>query len=152
MRSDLTSAPAQRDPEQLDRVQRDQLNVGGAHCDDLGPEARAELRSKIQELKEEMQDAEKMGHEGRYAEAKNHLDALVEQLNRERPTRVRQCRAIPADPREKARKAVYKTITSAIKAIREAGMPSLADHLDNCIKTGWTCQYSPINPQIPWQF
>jgi hypothetical protein len=145
------SVSARRDLAQLDPEQREQMNVGGSYCDDLGADARAALVAERQKWKEEMDDAESQGHESRFDDAKRQVDMLDQQLKREVPLHAQKRRADSTDPKEKARKAVYNSVEIAIRAIRNVGMHALADHLKVRIQTGTTCQYCSVSPPIPWE-
>jgi pimeloyl-ACP methyl ester carboxylesterase len=108
----------------------------------LDERARAEIRTRIAELDEQMARAERAG-------SPTALRAAAE-----RETLVRELRAATglggrrrglADPAERARKAVSGRIREAIEKLR-AELPALGVHLDGAISTGTFCGYAPTFP------
>jgi TolB-like protein len=111
----------------------------GAH-DVLDERARREYRARIQELQREIDEADRNHDAARGARAREEMDAIVETLSgalglggRSRPL---------GSAAERARSAVTWRIRSAIKKVA-AVHPSLGRHLENSVRTGTYCVYSP---------
>ncbi|HXG03204.1 MAG TPA: tetratricopeptide repeat protein, partial [Candidatus Binatia bacterium] len=106
----------------------------------LDARARRELTDRAQELQEEIEDAEARHDLGRAERAREELDRIVEVLAGAlglggRPRR-------PGSAAERARTAVTWRIRNAIRKIA-AVHPALGRHLDNAVRTGTSCAYTP---------
>lgn len=117
----------------------------GQH-DVLDERARREYRARIQELQREIDEADRDHDAARGARAREEMDALVEALSGALGLGGRS-RAL-GSAAERARSAVTWRIRSAIKKIA-AVHPSLGRHLENSVRTGTYCVYSPERP-IAW--
>jgi tetratricopeptide (TPR) repeat protein len=117
---------------------------------DAGPlidaRAREEYRSRLEELRADLDEAQRFGDPERAAGLEAEVDTLVAELaraaglgGRERPT---------ASPAERARVSVTKAIRTAIRLI-EGESPALAEHLGASISTGRFCCYAPPGERPP---
>ena len=121
---ELSGAPLSRDaPDQI-----------------LDERARREYRRRIEELQQELEQAEADHDPARAEPARHELDTLIDELARATGLHGRSRKM--ANPAERARSAVTWRIRSAIKKIR-AAHPRLGQHLSNSIRTGNFCVYSP---------
>lgn len=120
----------------------------------LGPvldeKAKTAYRRRLTELTEDLHEAENFGDQGRTETTRREIEALTDQLaaavglgGRDRH---------PGSAAERARTAVTKAIRSAITHITEHD-PVLGGHLNQAIKTGIYCAYTP-DPTAPlhWTF
>lgn len=125
--------------------------VGAVTATDTGElldeRARREIRARLRDLEEDIDEAEANGDLGQAETARAERDELVAQLTAALGLggRVRHL----GDVRERARKTVTWRIRRAIKAIDEAH-PALGRHLDQTIRTGTFCVYGPATP-LKWQ-
>ncbi len=130
----------------------DQLVTAG--LSDVGPmldaQAKAECKRRLNDLRQELKEAERFNDPDRAAKAQYEVNAIAQHLasaigvaGRDRKT----CSAA-----ERARSAVTKRIKRAIRKIGEA-IPSLGHHLSARIKAGYFCSYNP-HPDRPvvWKF
>jgi non-specific serine/threonine protein kinase len=126
----------------------------GGLLSDAGPildgQAKAEYKHRLDDLRRDLEEAERFNDTSRAERAREEMDALAEQLaaavglgGRNRPI---------GSGAERARSAVTKRIKSSIKRIGET-IPSLGSHLATRIRTGYFCSYSP-HPERPvaWKF
>jgi non-specific serine/threonine protein kinase len=116
----------------------------------LDAKAKAEYKCRLDELREELDEAERFNDPPRRTHAQNELQAIADHLasavgfgGRDRRT---------SSDAERARSAVTKCIRKAIRQIGDA-IPSLGYHLATRIKTGYFCSYKP-HPDRPvaWKF
>jgi hypothetical protein len=116
----------------------------------LDAHAKAECKRRLNELRQELNEAERFNDPQRKTEAQNEVQAITDYLasaiglgGRDRKT---------SSNAERARCAVTKCIKKAIQKIGEA-IPSLGYHLAARIKTGYFCSYNP-HPERPvnWKF
>jgi hypothetical protein len=134
------------------KVATEVVNIGsqGTTClrsmrlEDAGPildlRAKAEYRRRLAELQAELDDAERLNNPERSERIHQEKDCLTEQLavavglgGRARKT---------SSQAERARSAVTKRIKDSIRKIAKA-IPSLGEHLDTSVKTGYFCSYRP---------
>jgi len=108
----------------------------------LDAKAKAELKSRLDDLRQELNEAERFHDFQRKAEAQNELQAIAKYL----VSAVGRDSKTSADA-ERARSAVTKSIKKAIEKIGDA-IPSLGWHLAATIKTGYFCSYHP-HPDRP---
>jgi hypothetical protein len=116
----------------------------------LDAQAKAEYKRRINELRDELEEAERVNDAQRKTEIQNELHAICDHLasavglnGRDRKT---------CSDAERARSAVTKCIKKAIQKIGEA-IPSLGYHLANSIKTGYFCSYNPHSDRaVAWKF
>jgi hypothetical protein len=109
----------------------------------LDERARRELRARLADLEDEIDEAERWFDPERAARARQERDALVDELVAAaglagRPRRL-------GDQSERARKTVTARIRDAIGRI-ERLHPALGEHLRASITTGTFCSYSPSSP------
>jgi hypothetical protein len=121
---------------------------------DAGPildsQAKAEYKRRIEELRNDLKEAERFNDSYRAARARSEMDAIAEQLAAAVGLGGRDRRA--SSDAERARSAVTKRIKQAIQKIGDA-IPALGHHLTARIKTGYFCSYNP-HPDRPvsWKF
>lgn len=106
----------------------------------LDSEAKATYRRRLDDLRDDLAEAERIGDVGRAARARAEREALAEQLAAAMGLGGRDRLAGAAA--ERARCAVTQCIRVALKRIRTA-LPALADDLRLHIKTGVYCVYVP---------
>ena len=106
----------------------------------LDERARRELKARVRELQQELDAAEAAGDAATAERAREELDQIVEHLAGAMGLggRARQL----GSPAERARSAVTWRIRSAIRKIA-AAHPRLGRHLENSVRTGTFCVYSP---------
>ncbi|MBI1817887.1 MAG: AAA family ATPase [Deltaproteobacteria bacterium] len=116
----------------------------GAHQDFKMPlldaTAKAQYTRRVDDLREELQEAERNNDRGRIERARAEMELIGEQLSAAVGLGGRDRNA--ARDAERARLAVTKRIKAALNAIRSLH-PSLARHLSLSIKTGYFCTYQP---------
>ena len=116
----------------------------------LDSQAKAEYQRRLNELHQQLNDAERFQDPERKAEAQSEVQAIADYLasaiglgGRDRKT---------SSDSERARSAVTKCVKNAIQKIGEA-IPSLGYHLGARIKTGYFCSYNPRPDRlIAWKF
>ncbi len=116
----------------------------------LDAQAKAEYERRINDLRQDLNQAERFNDFQRKTEVQNELQAIADNLasavglgGRDRRT---------SSDAERARSAVTKCIKKGVREIGEA-IPSLGYHLAARIKTGYFCSYHP-HPDRPvaWKF
>lgn len=128
------------------------LDLAGRQLESLGADvvfddrARRELRTRVRDLEEQAEEAERDGDFARATRAREELDQLVSALAGAlglggRPRRV-------GSQVERARCTVTWRIKSAIRKVGQAH-PALGRHLANAVRTGTTCVYQPEQP-VDW--
>ena len=116
----------------------------------LDAQAKAEYEHRINDLRQDLDEAERFNDLQRKTEVQNELQAIADHLasavglgDRDRKT---------CSDTERARSAVTKCIKKAVREIGEA-IPSLGYHLAARVKTGYFCSYSPHpDRSIAWKF
>jgi hypothetical protein len=128
-------------------LQSDALGDAGAVLDAT---AKAQYRRRLEELQEDIEEAEQFNDSERAARAREEMDALLEQLGAAVGLGGRDRKA--ASQAERARLSVTKAVKSAVTRIGEADT-SLGRHLVTTVKTGTFCSYNP-DPRMPagWTF
>jgi hypothetical protein len=106
----------------------------------LDAQAKAEYKRRLNDLRQELNEAERFNDPQRKTDAHNELQAIADHLASAVGLGGRD-RKSGADA-ERARSAVTKRIKKAIQKIGEA-IPSLGYHLAARIKTGYFCSYNP---------
>jgi hypothetical protein len=116
----------------------------------LDPRAKAEYKRRIDDLRRDLEEAEKFNDPDRAARSKNEMNIIAEQLASAVGLGGRDRKS--ASEAERARSAVTKRIKKSINKIAEA-IPALGRHLSARIKTGYFCSYNP-HPDRPvaWKF
>ena len=109
----------------------------------LDANARAAYRRRLEELAEELAEAESFGDRERATRARAESDVLVDQLTAAFGLGGR-ARMATSDA-ERARSAVTKAIRSALGRIAAAD-PILGRHLRATVRTGLFCSYGPEAP------
>jgi len=128
------------------------LDLAGRQLESLGSDvvfddrARRELKTRVRDLEEQAEEAERDGDFARATRAREELDQLVAALAGAlgiggRPRRV-------GSQVERARCTVTWRIKSAIRKVGRAH-PTLGRHLSNAVRTGTTCVYQPEQP-VDW--
>jgi hypothetical protein len=116
----------------------------------LDGQAKVECKRRLDDLRQELADAEQCNDSERAAKAHDEINAIARHLasavglgGRDRKT---------SSEAERARCAVTKRIKQAIQKINDA-IPALGHHLTARIKTGYFCSYNP-HPDHPvaWKF
>jgi non-specific serine/threonine protein kinase len=116
----------------------------------LDGQAKADYQRRLNELRQELNEAERFKDPQRKAQAQNEVQAIADYLasavglgGKDRKT---------SSDAERARSAVTKCVKSAVQKIGDA-IPSLGYHLAARIKTGYFCSYNP-HPDRPitWKF
>jgi len=121
---------------------------------DVGPildaQAKDQYKRRFDELRNDLEEAERFNDTSRAERDREEVDALAEQLAAAVGLGGRDRRI--GSEAERARSAVTKRIKSSIKRIGQA-IPSLGGHLVTRVKTGYFCSYSP-HPDRPvaWRF
>ena len=116
----------------------------------LDAQARAEYKRRVNDLRQDLIQAERFNDLQRKTEVQNELQVIADHLARGVGLVGRGRRA--SSTAERVRSAVTKCIKKAIQKIGEA-IPSLGWHLAARIKTGYFCSYNP-HPDRPiaWKF
>jgi len=119
----------------------DGLRVDSGHAGEiLDAQARAEYARRIEDLREEVEEASRWGDQQREARAQEEIDFISRELASAYGLGGRARRA--ADVAERIRKAVTNRIRYSLSRI-EKEHPVLARHLANAIATGTFCSYAP---------
>jgi len=112
----------------------------------LDDRAQAAYRTRLADLREELEEAEANADLGRAEAARIELDAVVGELAAAfglgGRTRTR------GDPGERARKAVTQRIRNSLKRLATSH-PELASHLERSLRTGRFCSYTP-EQSVEW--
>jgi hypothetical protein len=137
-----TEADPSRVSEAGGRSLDDGLRPDGAGGDDpvLDRQAITAYRARIEDLQEEVDEAESYADPERATRAREELELLVAELSRAMGLGGRTRSGISAS--ERARQSVTKAIQGTLRRVREHD-PDLAAHLDRSIRTGTFCAYDP---------
>jgi len=116
----------------------------------LDARAKAEYKSRLDDLRKDLEEAARFCDPNRVERAQSEIDALAEQLASAVGLSGRDRRI--SSETERARCAVTKRIKESINKIGEA-IPLLGRHLATQIKTGYFCSYnlSQEHP-VAWRF
>jgi tetratricopeptide (TPR) repeat protein len=106
----------------------------------LDEEARRQYRSRVVELKEDLEEAEEWNDPARAERARHELELIEQELSQALGIGGRERRVGSAA--ERARVNVQRRIRDAIGRI-ESHHPELAKHLDRSVRTGTYCAYEP---------
>jgi hypothetical protein len=112
----------------------------------LDDRARHEIRARLLDLEEEIEEADRWHDQERAARAALERDALVAELAAAAGLGGRARRL--GDQSERARKTVTARIRDVITRIDRVH-PALGSHLRATITTGTSCTYSPPAP-VTW--
>jgi tetratricopeptide (TPR) repeat protein len=115
----------------------------------LDPQAKAAYRRRLEELREDVEEAESWNDPERAARAREELDFLARELAVATGLGGRDRRSASAS--ERARVNVTRAIKAALGRIAEHS-PALGRHLETTVRTGAFCSYSP-DSRLPvrWQ-
>ena len=122
------------------------LSIGlpGASLDEAPDQrARREYRARVDELRAELDEAERCADSGRAEQLRAELDQLLTQLAGRFGAR-----ASLRGPAETARKAVTKVLRTQIGKLLDAH-PVLGRHLRETVRMGTVCIYAPNTP-VDW--
>ncbi|MEM8952643.1 MAG: tetratricopeptide repeat protein [Verrucomicrobiota bacterium] len=122
------------------------VSEDGAPDEIMDAKARSEYARNIRELQADLEDAKAANDSARAESIREELDPLIDHLAKSVGVGGRSRKM--AAPAERARSAVTWRIRSAIRKI-EAAHPALGRHLENSIRTGTFCAYSPEKP-VHW--
>lgn len=134
---------------------RDELGMRVGGAGDAGAvldaRARAAYRERLDELRDELLEAEHMNDAGRIEHARAEMAALEDELAGAfglGPERERRAVSLS----ERARLNVTRAIRAVLRTIAQHH-PELGAHLDTAVRTGTFCTYSP-DPglKIDWHF
>jgi len=116
----------------------------------LDAQAKAECRRRLNELWQDLKEAEQFNDPQRKTDAQNEVRTITDYLASAVGLGGRDRKA--SSDAERARSAVTKSIRKAMQKIGSA-IPSLGYHLAARIKTGYFCSYNP-HPERPvnWKF
>ena len=110
---------------------------------------RAQLKSRLNDLRQELNEAERFNDFQRKTQAQNELQAIAEYLTSAVGVGGRDRKTL--SDAERARSAVTKCIKKAIQKIGDAN-PSLGSHLAARIRTGYFCSYNPHSDRpVVWE-
>ena len=128
---------------QVDTIARNLGDNGAA----LDATAKAQYRHRLDDLREELELAERRNDLGQAARTRFEIEFITDQLTASIGLHGRDRKI--ASHAERARVAATKSIKSALNQIREADT-ELARHLALSIKTGYFCGYLPKSP-VNWR-
>ncbi len=106
----------------------------------LDSRAKAELKARVAELDDQLEDARTLGDGDKVATLEEERDAVVRELARALGLGGRARRA--SGVAERTRVAVTLAIKRAIAAVTKE-LPAVGEHLRRCVRTGATCSYDP---------
>jgi hypothetical protein len=126
----------------------DSIGLGDAG-EVLDAAAKAAYKRRLDDLQEELEEAQEFNDPERAARLQDERDALIQQLAGAVGLGGRDRKA--ASAAERARVSVTKTIKDALKKIADND-EALGAHLTSTIHTGTYCAYTP-DPRVPvdWQ-
>lgn len=120
------------------------LPVGGDAGAVLDAEAKAQYKARLDELDDELREAERWNDAERTARARDEREMLAHELAGALGLGGRDRRA--ASDAERARINVTRAIRSVIDRIAE-NSPPLAQHFEATLRTGTFCSYTP-DPRV----
>jgi len=116
-------------------------------CADLGnagvmldAQAKADYKRRLDDLRQELEEAERFNDPGRVSRARAEIEFITNQLANAIGLGGRD--RLAASEAERARLAVTKRIKAALAKMHGAN-PALARHLASAITTGYFCCYAP---------
>ena len=116
----------------------------------LDPSAKAAYKRKLDELKEELEQARQRGDEERGERLEDEIEFVGRELKRAVGLGGRDRRAASAS--ERARLSVTRAIKTALDKINENN-PELGELLTKCIRTGTFCSYVTYSgTTVHWSF
>jgi len=115
----------------------------------LEPAARASYRARLEDLRDDLAEAERFNDYERAARARQEIELIADELAREAAPAAGD-RARSAET-ERARVSASRTIAAAIRKIAEES-PLLGEHLRATVRTGYFCSYMPDpRSRVVWQ-
>jgi tetratricopeptide (TPR) repeat protein len=116
----------------------------------LDPTAKAQYKQRLEDLREELEEAEGFNDPERAARAQQEIDFLAHELSAAVGLGGRDRKA--ASDSERARVNVTRAIRAAVERIAEHSS-ALGKHFEATIRTGTFCAYTP-DPRMPasWRF
>jgi hypothetical protein len=145
---DASSHRPQHDPLASGRGNDTRRGLGDAG-ELLDAQARATYKRRLNDLREELAEAEGFNDTGRSERLREEIDFLTAELSRAVGLGGRERRA--GSHAERARVNVTRAIALALAKINDSH-PVLGDHFARTIRTGTFCSYGP-DPRAPidWQ-
>jgi hypothetical protein len=120
---------------------------GGVEQGDAGPvldaTARRQYERRLEDLEEELREAEAFGDREKASRSRQEIDALADELARAVGLGGRDRRA--GSLAERARINVQRRLRDVIARV-EKSAPALARYLEATVKTGTFCSYAPLDP------
>jgi hypothetical protein len=113
----------------------------------LDAAAKAQYRRRLEDLRDELEQAERHNDIGRADKAREEIEFIEAEFAAAMGLGGRDRKS--ASHAERARVAVTKAIKSALSGVRRAD-PELGRHLSVSIRTGYVCVYLPAQ-SITWQ-
>jgi hypothetical protein len=148
---DSLAEPREAAPTLLANAGEELVAVGlYGGCPRLDAQAKIEYKRRLDEIRQEMSEAERCNDADRVARAREEMNVIVQHLASAVGLGGRDRKS--SSEAERARSAVTKRIKQSIQKIGEA-IPELGQHLAASIKTGYFCSYSPHqNRPVAWKF
>ena len=109
----------------------------------LDATAKAQYRRRLEDLREELEQALQLNDPGRADKARGEIEFIQAEISAAVGLRGKDRKT--ASHAERSRLAVTKAIKAALNGIRNAD-PELARHLTVSIQTGYFCAYDPREP------
>jgi hypothetical protein len=134
---------SQHDP--VSTIMRSDLGDAGFVLD---TKAKTDYKQRLNELQDELAEAEKCNDLGRIDRIQIEIAFLVAEITASRGLHGRDRKS--ASHLERARSTVSKRIRLSVNRIRRADS-FLGNHLAESIRTGYYCCYLPKNP-VNWRF
>jgi len=123
-------------------------SAGGDPIELLDPTTRAAYKERLDDLRDELDEAERFNDGERASRARRDIEFLSDELAKAVGLGGRDPRAAAAA--ERARVNVTRTITAVMKKIADSS-PALGEHLGVTIRTGYLCSYSPdVRVPVRW--
>lgn len=148
---DLQSGPAGPAPEGAPgaAAELDVRAAGGDAGAVLDPEAKRAYRERIEELREQIEEAEGFNDTERASRAREELEFVGRELAAAVGLGGRDRKA--ASGAERARVNVTRAIRKCVRRISELD-PALGDHLERSLRTGSFCVYEPAASEaLEWR-
>ncbi len=111
----------------------------------LDAQARAAYKRRLDELREDLDEAERFNDTGRSERLREELEVLTRELSR--AVGIGGRARVAGSHAERARVNVTRAISAALKKIA-AQHPALGEHFAHTIRTGTFCSYGP-DPRAP---
>jgi class 3 adenylate cyclase len=113
----------------------------------LDPQARAEYKQRLKDLRSEFEEATSSGDSARAARLREEIEFLTDELAVAFGLGGRARKG--ADAAERLRKSVASRLKDAVSRIQSAH-PGLGRHLTRAVKSGLFCSYVPGQP-VSWK-